>query len=162
MRISIIPVILLLAGTASAQTLPFRLSIQGENFHIERNLELSDLGEGKTQVRLDFADQAGEVYRLDLAYKPLPANRSYPGNLDISVKNARDDKLGYLFFAINEVAFLKRMGRFGFIVDIDGEPLDVRFEFDPNVRGNLAVANLDTERFVMDVLAPQFDFQMIL
>lgn len=144
-----------------AETLPFDLSLTGRQFDVHKALALSDLGEGRTEIGFDFKDKAGRAYSFDLRYKPLPGNRSFPGNLDISVKDAQGNKRGYLFFAINEVAFLKRMGTFGLVVDVDGAPLDIRFVFDPDKRGELRVATLGDERFVQDVLVPKFDFQMI-
>lgn len=152
---------LFFSTTASAETLPFNLSITGSSFNIQKTLELSDIGEGKTSINFVFKDKNGKAFTFDLNYKKLPRNRSYPTNLDIVIKDSNGNKAGYLFFAINKVAFLKKMGIFGLIVDIDDEPVDVNFSFDSNKQGNLQVASLGNERFVQDTLVSKFNFQMI-
>jgi hypothetical protein len=152
---------LLATGLSSAETLPFQLTIAGAGIDQTRQLELSDLGEGKTSHQLDFTDAKGKAYRFDLNYKALPANRSYPSNLDITLRDAAGNKLGYLFFAINGVGFLKQMGEFGLIVAVDGQPVDIRFNFDADKTGKLRVAELGDERLVQDTLVPKFGFQMI-
>jgi len=155
--------IALLSSTivAVADTLPFELGIKGGDIDVHKSLELSDVGEGKTQVNFDFNDKAGKKYNFDLKYKKLPDNRSYPTNLDITLKDADGNKLGYLFFANNGVQFLKKMGVFGLIVDIDGKPVDISFTFDKETKGSLNVDDLGEERFVQDTLVPKHKFQMI-
>ncbi|MCF6208865.1 MAG: hypothetical protein L3J61_05725, partial [Ghiorsea sp.] len=108
---------------AYAATYPFALHIQGSAFDTQERLALSDIGEGKTHIKVNFNSKGGDAYVLDMQYKKLAANRSYPTHLDITVKNAQGHKLGYLFFALNRLAFLKQIGVFGFKVDIDGEPV---------------------------------------
>ena len=144
-----------------AETAPFELKIKGPNVDVTKKLALSDLGEGKTKLNFKFKDKAGKDYTFHLNYKALPKNRSYPSNLDITLKNGAGEKLGYLFFAINKVAFLKQMGEFGFIVDVDGTPFDLKFIFDANKKGNLQVASLGNERLISDTLYPKKGFQMI-
>lgn len=161
-KTSLVVLALITASSASyAETLPFTLSISGAGIDHQSKLELSDLGEGKTIHKLDFKDSAGTAYGLDINYKELPANRSYPSNLDITLRDGNGNKLGYLFFAINNVAFLKRMGEFGLIVDVNGQPVNIDFIFDSDKTGQLRVAALADERLVQDTLVPKFGFQMI-
>jgi len=148
-------------GTAHAETLPFDLYINGAGINQHQQLQLSDLGEGHTKHQLDFAASDGRKYHFSINYKALPPNRSYPSNLDITLKNADGDKLGYLFFAINDVAALKQMGEFGMIIDVSGQPVDVRFSFDNDKAGALRVSSLGDERLVQDTLIAKLGFQMI-
>ncbi|MEA3413887.1 MAG: hypothetical protein U9R74_20510 [Pseudomonadota bacterium] len=161
MRYLCLPAMVFISASAAADTLPFELSITGKNFQVSEPLELSDVGEGKTRIGLDFRDKSGKPFRFDLNYKALPENRSYPTNLDITVSDGAGEKLGYLFFANNGVQFLKRMGVFGLVIVVDGEPVDVRFTFDGDRTGKLRVADLDDERFVQDTLVSKYGFQMI-
>jgi len=150
-----------LSINAFSETLPFDLYIKGEGFDVQKNLELSDVGEGKTKIQFDLENKAGKKFQFDLNYKKLPSNRSYPTNLDINFKDADGKKLGYLFFANNGVQFLKKMGLFGLVVNVDGQLVDIQFVFDKNKKGQLKVADLGKERFVQDTLVPKFNFQMI-
>jgi|GEM_PF-1414771 len=152
---------LLLSANAIAATIPFDLSIKGGDITVQKSLHLSDVGEGKTSIQFDFKDKQGKTYNFDLKYKKLPANRSYPANLDITLKDAKGNKLGYLFFANNGVDHLKDIGIFGLVVDIDGKPVDLKFTFDADKKGSFSVAKLNNERFVQDTLVPKFNFQMI-
>lgn len=154
------------ATPALSATVPFELTVSGANFDIARQIEISDLGEGRTETRFQFTDKAGKPYAFELKYKALPDNRSFPGNLDITLKDGAGNKLGYLFFAINGVDFLSRMGTFGLITDVNGEPVDIRFRAASNPASgapvdDLWMADMDSERFVLDILVPKFDFQMI-
>lgn len=149
------------SSTALAETIPFDLSIQGGGISVSRTLELSDVGEGKTEINFDLNAEDGEKYNFDLRYKKLPSNRSYPSNLDITFKDAEGGKLGYLFFANNGVAYLKKMGVLGLVVDVEGEPVDIKFTFDRVEKGSLTIKELGEERFVQDTLAPKLNFQMI-
>ena len=155
--------ILLLTSNSfvSADTLPFKLDISGAGINVHKSLELSDVGEGKTAVNFTFEANTGKRYRFDLNYKKLSSNRSYPTNLDITLKDDKGNKLGYLFFANNNVQFLKKMGVFGLIVDVKGEPIDIKFTFDDHKKGNLTVKALNGERFIQDTLVSKFNFQMI-
>lgn len=161
MKHTLISTALLFSTYVHAETIPFDLSISGKNFDIDKPLEISDVGEGKTAINFNFNDKSGNTFNFDLKYKALPSNRSYPTNLDITVKDGLGNKLGYLFFANNGVSFLKQMGVFGLIVDVDGEPVDFRFVFDGNKKGELDTKDLSEERFVQDTLVPKFNFQMI-
>ena len=153
--------LLLLNSTASAETVSFNLSIQGGGIDVSKTLELSDVGEGKTEINFDLKDANGKKYVFDLQYKKLPSNRSYPSNIDITFKEAKGDKLGYLFFANNGVKYLKKMGVLGLIVDVAGEPVDIKLTFDQIKKGKLSINDLGEERFVQDTLVSKFNFQMI-
>ncbi|WP_456405013.1 hypothetical protein [Thiolapillus sp.] len=162
MKNALIAVALLSFSSFSiADTLPFDISIKGKSFAINKSLKLSDIGEGRTKTNFDFQDNNGNKYNFDLKYVKLPDNRSYPGNLDITIRDADGKKLGYLFLANNGVQALKKLGVFGLILDIDGEAVDIQFRFDADKKGTLRVAQLGEERFVQDTLVPKFSFQMI-
>jgi len=148
--------------TASfAKSVTFDLNIDGNDVQLHKSLELSDVGEGKTKINFDFEDKNGKKYSFDLKYSNLADNRSYPTNLDITLKDGAGAKLGYLFFAINDVDFLQQMGNFGLIFDVDGQPMDVSFTFAKVEKGSLQLADLESERFVQDTLVSKFGFQMI-
>ena len=70
-----------------ADTLPFELTISGAGIDINKSLELSDVGEGKTAINFSFEASTGKKYIFDLNYKELPSNRSYPTNLDVTLKD---------------------------------------------------------------------------
>lgn len=144
-----------------AEDLPFTLSITGKNFKLKKELVISEPSEDKTKINFDFKDKSGVTYNFDLKYKKLPANRSYPSNLDITVKDGSGNKLGYIFWANNGTQALKRLGTIGMIVDVNGEPMDVNFNFDANDKGSLKVKDLAGERYVSDTLIPKKGFQMI-
>lgn len=144
-----------------ADTLPFELTISGAGISINKSLELSDVGEGKTAINFSFEANTGKKYTFDLNYKKLPNNRSYPTNLDVTLKDGEGNKLGYLFFANNDIQYLKKMSVFGLIVDVSGEPVDIKFTFEKNKEGSLNISDLDKERFVQDTLVSKFNFQMI-
>ncbi len=144
-----------------SKLLPFDLFIKGENINIKKSLQLSHVDGDHANINFDFSSKDGENYNFDLKYRRLASNRSYPTNLDITIKNSKDEKLGYLFWATNGIDFLKRMGIFGFIIDIDGKPVDIKFVFDDNKKGDLLVNSLDKERFFQDTLVSKFGFQMI-
>ncbi len=151
----------LFSSITIADILPFNLSITGAGININKSLELSDVGEGKTEINFDFADKSGKKYTFDLNYKKLPDNRSYPTNMNITLKDAKGNKLGYLFFALNNVTYLKKMGTFGLVVDVSGAPVDIKFIFDEKKEGNFSVDSLSEERFIQDTLVAKFNFQMI-
>ena len=146
---------------SAAVAAPFTLSISGPDIGVEKKLELADVGKGTNKINFDFKDNKGAKYNFDLKYRALPSNRSYPSNLDITIKDGKGNKRGYLFFAINNVAFLEKMGVFGMIVDIDGKPFDIKFTFDSAKSGSFSVAGLEGERLVSDTLFPKKGFQMI-
>ncbi|MEE9334484.1 MAG: hypothetical protein V3U65_10385 [Granulosicoccaceae bacterium] len=157
----LLALIMLMPFGASAATVPFDLTVTGEQFDIHKNLTLSDVGEDATSINFDFVDSDGKKFAFDLQYNALPNNRSYPTNLDITIKDGQGNKLGYLFWANNGVKALQNMGVFGLIVDVDGKPVDFKFSFDSSKKGTLRVADLDEERFVQDTLISKFGFQMI-
>ena len=148
------------ASTVMAE-LPFDLSITGKQFDLNKSLSISEAKEDKTKINFDFTNKTGKKYNFDLKYKVLPANRSYPTNLDVTIKDADGNKLGYIFWANNGTAALKRLGTIGMIVDVDGEPMDVKFTFGKDDKGSLRVKDLDGERYVSDTLIPKKGFQMI-
>lgn len=153
--------LLMLSCMASAETAPFNLSIQGAGIDVSKMLELSDVGEGKTKINLDLKAEGGKVFNFDLQYKKLPSNRSYPTNIDITFKEADGDKLAYLFFANNGVEYLKKVGVLGLVIDVEGEPVDIKLTFDQISKGKLTIKDLEEERFVQDTLVPKLNFQMI-
>lgn len=158
---TIFTLFILLSLKAFSATLPFDLHITGTQFDVGKKLKLSDIGEGKTQINFDFYDKKNNPYNFDLKYKKLPANRSYPTNLDITIKDKNGNKLGYLFFANNGVKFLKELGVFGLIVNINGSPVDFKFVFNDKQSGRFGVQSLTQERLIQDTLVPKFGFQMI-
>ena len=144
-----------------AQDLPFTLNISGKNFELEKQLVISEATEDKTAINFDFKDKLGSNYNFDLKYKKLPDNRSYPSNLDITLKDGKGNKLGYIFWANNGTEALKQLGTIGMIVDINGELVDLKFTFDAADKGDFSVKDLDDERYVSDTLIPKKGFQMI-
>lgn len=144
-----------------AKDLPFTLSITGKNVDLKKELVISEANEDKTKINFDFKDKLGASYNFDLKYKQLPENRSYPSNLDITIKDGAGEKLGYIFWANNGTDALKRLGTIGMIIDVKGEPMDVKFTFDADDKGKLSVKDLDGERYVSDTLIPKKGFQMI-
>jgi len=154
-------IMFLIPISANAAIAPFELAITGDRFDSTKTLKLSDVGEGATEINFDFKDTAGNQYNFDLQYKALPDNRSYPTNLDITIKDQAGEKLGYLFWANNGIDALQRIGVFGLVIDIEGSPVDFRFTFDMKTSGSLRVADLDEERFVQDTLVSKHGFQMI-
>ncbi len=156
LALSVIPM-----SNVFAKDLPFNLSISGKNFDVNKELIISEADGDKTKINFDFNNKSGEKFNFDLKYKQLPSNRSYPTNLDITVKEGSGNKLGYIFWANNGTESLKRIGTIGMIIDIDGEPTDVKLTFDANDRGELDVKDLAGERYVSDTLIPKKGFQMI-
>ena len=150
-----------LSSSVMAKTVAFDLDIDGNDVKFHKTLELSDVGEGKTEINFDFKDTNGKKYTFDLKYSNLAGNRSYPTNLDITLRDGERTKLGYLFFAINDVSFLQQMGNFGLVFDVNGQPMNVSFTFAKEKKGSLKVKDLAKERFVQDTLVPKFGFQMI-
>lgn len=161
MKITAFIILCLSSISVLADSAPFDLSITGDGISVNKSLELSDVGEGKTSIEFDFSNDQGVRYSFDLQYVALPSNRSYPTNLDITVKDEKGEKLGYLFWANNGVKSLQKIGVFGFIIDVDGDPMDLRFAFDSTKQGDLQVASLENERLVQDTLVSNFGFQMI-
>lgn len=154
-------VLTLLSTTIWAETASFDLTIKGAGIDVSRSLELSDVGEGKTKINFNFKDSDGNLYNFDLKYKALPDNRSFPTNIDVTLKDSKGNKEGYLFFANNGVSFLRAMGEFGLLVDVKGNPVDIKFTFDKDIKGNISISDLESERFVQDTLVSSLNFQMI-
>lgn len=149
------------SSTVLAKDFPFTLSMTGENFDIKKELIISEATGDKTKINFNFENKEGTNFNFDLKYKVLPSNRSYPSNLDITIKDASGNKLGYIFWANNGTDSLKKLGTIGMIIDVNGKPLDVKFTFDKNDKGNLSVEDLKGERYVSDTLIPKKGFQMI-
>lgn len=160
MKKLIITFLFIISTNMYAKTLPFILEISGHQDRVVKSLELSDIGEGKTNINFDFTLN-NQKYNFDLKSTKLPNNRSYPSNLDITIKDDSNNKLGYIFYANNGVDFLKKMGEFGLVIDVLGKPIDFKFIFDKNKTSNYTIDNLGNERFIQDTLIPKFGFQMI-
>ena len=160
-KIFVLGILLIISSNLFSDELPFDLQINGDLFQINKKMVLSDPGEDNDKINFDFKNKKGEKYNFDLKFKKLPSNRSYPANLDITIKNAGGEKLGYLFWANNGVQGLKKIGVFGLIIDIEGKPMDVKFTFDKKDKGELFVKSLGKERFFSDTLIPKKGFQMI-
>ena len=161
-KLSILTLLILpFSGSLFAQDLPFTLKISGKNIDLKKELVISEATEDKTKINFNFKDKLGSDYNFDLNYKKLPDNRSYPSNLDITLKDGKGQKLGYIFWANNGTESLKQLGTIGMIVDINGEPVDLKFTFDANDSGNFSIKGLDDERYVSDTLIPKKGFQMI-
>jgi len=142
----------------------FDIQISGKNIDKESNsFELFSLTTQKnTPITHRFKSRQGKQYELMFKYKPLPDNRSYPGNLDITLSDSKGQKIGYLFFATNGIRALKSIGVFGLRVGDGNNLIDVRFIFDRQQRsGSLQLTDLSDERFVQDTLIPSEGFQMI-
>lgn len=150
-----------LPTSAWANTVPFNLSIQGAGLDTVTSLELNDSKEDKTHINFDIKDDKGKLYNFDLEYKALSSSRSFPMNIDVTLRDSEGNKEGYLFFANNGVASLKKMGEFGLIIDVQGSPVDIKFSFNSNTEGNINLSDLESERFVQDTLIPKLNFQMI-
>lgn len=161
---STIKTLILLLFTISTSTMamvaPFQLDITGKGFDIKKQLKLGDVGERYNNINFDFHDENNQRYNFDLKYKKLPSNRSYPTNLDITIKDNDGKKLGYLFLANNGVSALKELGVFGLMVNINGQVVDFRFVFQSKF-GNFNIDTLAEERLIQDTLVPKFGFQMI-
>lgn len=142
------------------------ISINGKNFDTgllsqHKRFAIYAVDKQPTDFTYDFANKQGKKYLLHVNYKKLPSNRSFPTNLDITLTDKKGRKLGYLFFAINGVHFLKRMGEFGLVVNDGGDLIDVNFQVTPPKTGGLHIDSLTNERFVQDTLLPSKNFQMI-
>lgn len=160
-KLSFILLLVISSSSVLAKDLPFNLSITGNDFDINKDLIISEANGDKTKINFDFKNKSGASFNFDLKYKVLPANRSYPSNLDITIKDGSGNKLGYIFWANNGTEALKNLGTIGMIIDVNGKPMDVKFIFDKNDKGNLTVADLKGERYVSDTLIPKKGFQMI-
>lgn len=160
-KLSIILLLLVSSSSVLAKDLPFTLSITGDNFDIEKELIISEAKGDKTKINFDFKNKSGVKFNFDLKYKELPSNRSYPSNLDVTVKDASGNKLGYIFWANNGTKALKNLGTIGMMINVNGKLMDVKFTFDKKDKGNFSVSDLKGERYVSDTLIPKKGFQMI-
>ncbi|MBE8190189.1 MAG: hypothetical protein HAW58_04920 [Candidatus Thioglobus sp.] len=149
-----------LSTIAGASVSTFKLNITGAEFNLQKQLKLADIGQAPNKINFDFYSKNNQRYNFDLKYKKLPSNRSYPTNLDITIKNSDGKKLGYLFFANNGISALKKLGVFGLMVNINNKIVDFRLTFDKK-SGHFDVASLANERLIQDTLVPKFGFQMI-
>ncbi len=150
-----------LSLSACAKTIPVKVVISNGDFEVNKSFELSDVGGGKTAINFKFKDNKSKTYSFDLKYKKLPSNRSYPANLDITIKDSNGKKLGYLFLANNGVEGLKKQGIWGLIININGKPMNIKINFGKKLSGSLDIAELGNEPFVQDTLVGKFGFQMI-
>jgi hypothetical protein len=146
---------------AYADTLPFDLKITGDNFNFSRQCEISDVGEGKTTQTIAFKSLDGAEFSIDWNYKKLPRNRSYPTNIDLNVKDASGKKIGYLFWALNDISFLRKMGEIGMVIDIDGKPVDFKLAFDSKTAGSISESAFLHEPLIQDTIVAKSNFQMI-
>lgn len=145
-----------------ANSIPFDITVLGSRVDKkDTSYEMFDLAAQQTSIRHRFKNSEGREYEVSIKYKPLPSNRSYPGNLDITLSDAKGQKIGYLFFATNGLEALKSIGVFGLRVKDGDDLVDVRFIFDPKKAGSLQLADLTEERFVQDTLISDKGFQMI-
>ena len=136
------------------------LSIKGENFNVNKSFILGEPQSANSYINYNFQDLKNNQYGFNLKYKKLPGNRSYPSNLDITVRRGAE-KIGYLFFAINSLSFLKKIGSFGMILNIDDELVNINLKTKTITTGSIDFNSLDNERFFQDTLLPKKNFQMI-
>ncbi|MGV6825829.1 MAG: hypothetical protein ACWA5Q_02525 [bacterium] len=153
--------LLLLSFDTIASLGQFDLSIRGAGMEITRQLQLRDYREGESAIEFPFNDKSGNAFWFELRYQSLPVNRSYPANLDVTIKDKDKNKLAYLFWANNGLKGLHKIGIFGLVFDLHGQPVDVQFKFAKPGKGSLDIDQLDSERFVQDTLVPKLGFQMI-
>lgn len=146
---------------AYANEVDFDVKVTVGGVSVTQKSSLKDLAGGDSKTIIPLSGEVGQSYKLAVNYKSLPSNRSYPGNLDITLIDVQGNKLGYLFFAINDLSFLQRVGEFGFKVGKGSAQVDVQFIFEQIERGQLAVSQLLNERLFQDTLVPKFGFQMI-
>ena len=141
----------------------FQLTIKGMNFDVKRNLLLGNPSSKNSTLNFNFFDKRKEQYNLALKYKELPSSRSFPSNIDLTVSKG-EAKLGYLFFAVNNLEFLRKIGNFGININIDNDLVNFNFQSDfaRDRKGNIDFnLDLDRERFFQDTLLPKKNFQMI-
>jgi len=144
-----------------ADTVSFELNISGADIAISKSLQLSDVGEGKTEINFSFEASTGKKYTFDLNYKSLLLIPPLQAKLKVFLKDGEGNVLGSLFFTNNDVHHLKRIGVFGFVVDVLGKPVDIEFSFQKNNKGNLDVSSLGDERFIQDVRVEEWNFGML-
>ena len=133
----------------------FDLIIQGKNLEIKKSFFL-----GAPESKDSHINYVLKDFQFDLRYKKLPTNRSYPAHLDITLSKG-GKKVGYLFFALNDLDILQCIGVFGMVLDINGELVDVQLKTRVVTVGNIDFDSLNKERFFQDTLLPNKSFQMI-
>lgn len=141
--------------------LPYSLSLNGLASKETREVYLHALTSEEQNAEYTLTSTNNRQYTVQVQYKKLPDNRSFPSHLDITLKDESGQKLGYLFFAINHIAYLKQVGEFGLLVNDDGHLVDVRLSFNKVRHGDLSIDDLMEERFIQDTLMPSKGFQMI-
>lgn len=152
---------LMASALCQAASLPFELGITGDEFEFHQRCEISDIDEGKTTQTVAFKSKSGVGYTIDWNYKKLPVNRSYPTNIDLNIKDAAGKKIGYLFWALNDISFLKKMGELGIVVNIEGKPVDFKLVFEHKSSGSLSEATFASEPLIQDTIVTSKNFQMI-
>ncbi|MDP0588977.1 MAG: hypothetical protein QS748_07210 [Candidatus Endonucleobacter bathymodioli] len=143
-----------------ADTVSFELNISGEGIAISKSLQLSDVGEGKTEINFSFEASTGQEYTFVLRYGLTSPNPSLRTILYVTLSNRYNKRLGGLFFTNNGVQHLKRIGVLGFVVDDLGEPVDIKLSFQKNNKGNLDISSLGYERFLQDVKVSKWNLRM--
>ena len=126
------------------EQLPFTLTIKGNGLDTTESVMLGELGQSNTRYGLAMKPGDKGEYNFELNYKALPSNRSYPANLDINFSQ-NGDKKGYLFWALNDLRALKRFGVIGFMVEVDGEMVDVKMDFGSDTAPSLKATDLGAE-----------------
>ena len=137
------------------------LRIRGKHFNVERGVRLGDPGSPTALVEFDFLSKTKSSYHFRFEHKALPSSRSYPRNLDITISDGKGEKLGYLFFALNDLSFLEKIGRFDLKVETSEGLANFEFLVAERPRGTLDFSVLEHERFVQDTLLETKSFQMI-
>jgi len=141
----------------------FELSISGADILISKSLQLSDIGEGKTEINFSFEASAGKKYTFDLDYQCMPHTpSSYQASLNVTLTDEEGNKLGCLSFTSKGVQSLKKIGVLGFVVDVLEKPVNIEFSFQKDKKGNLDISSLDDEVFFQDTRAPKLDLNVIL
>lgn len=157
---SILTVVTLFLSLVCKAEIPIKLSIQGKYFNVEKKITLGDPGTKNSTHKISFLNTNNEKYTLYLDYKNLPNTRSFPTNIDLTIKKGKR-KLGYLFFALNSLDYLKKIGSFGIKFLDQGEVVDIHLFTENRSIGSISFNKLNFERFFQDTLLPLKNFQMI-
>lgn len=134
------------------------LTVKGKSIDYIEEINRSTLRQGA--FISSFESDGGKKLELDFKLKKLSGSRSFPKNVDITIKQSAK-KVGYLFFALNDILFLEKLGEFGLKIKLDSQLVDFNFSFGKLEGGDLDFNDLDTERFFQDTLIPSKGFQMI-
>jgi len=135
--------------------------ISSKTLNAKTSFSINDALSDTTVFEHTFKNNKHNAFSLQVKYKKLSKSRSYPRNLDITLKDSQGKKIGYLFFATNGVEALSELGEFGFISKHNDELIDVRFSLTRTNKGALSTRQLESERFIQDTLIPKVGFQMI-